>query len=587
MTRTPVVFVPGFSGSFNLPVLLDLRGPTLNGWDFPPFIDYGKTFLEGFRRAGYTRNRDLFVAFYDWRKSVKDTAREYLVHWIDRALKRSGSTKVILIAHSMGGLVARSYIQSSSYRHDVERLITLGTPHRGSPEAYFPWGGGELRYDPSVRAVFDVYLWFLQHFHPFETELNRLQTIRTQVLAIRDLLPIDGYLVDENLQVKTKSISQMYARNTWVELLNNPSNIATLYARVPVTTFSGAGISTLQSITVTAPPQPPSTPPLFPDGRPTDTKQDSNGDGTVPLHSAQLTDSRVRNLPATPIRHDKLADSYVAQVLTELGQPVPELPPEPANLPRLVIMSASPVDLLVELPTPALPPDVLGAGAKAPRQARPRRQRGRNYGHAGKHLNIVVIPQPPTGVYNVQVQGSATGTFALGAVLIGGDQEAVLLGGSGAEAKTPSPTPTAIATTYGTVAAGTTLHYQVSITNWQETPQVQLDRDATANDALQRIKQAVQTPIPGVLGGSSDAVPQVRATLASSTAPAPARERVEAALTSDDAAATADVTAMLGSKQELPQINAVLQQITSEVVVQVDPDLAEALAVQLQQMGGS
>ena len=74
MSRTPVVFVPGLGGSFNLMVLLDWRGPTLSGWDFPPFVDYGKTFLDTFTRAGYTRDVDMFVAFYDWRKSVNDGA---------------------------------------------------------------------------------------------------------------------------------------------------------------------------------------------------------------------------------------------------------------------------------------------------------------------------------------------------------------------------------------------------------------------------------------------------------------------------------------------------------------------------------
>src|SRR4051794_38683554 len=103
MSRTPVVFVPGLGGSFNLMVQLDWRGPTLSGWDFPPFVDYGKTFLDTFTRAGYTRDVDLFVAFYDWRKSVSDSAASYLIPWIDRARSRSGQNKVILVAHSMAG----------------------------------------------------------------------------------------------------------------------------------------------------------------------------------------------------------------------------------------------------------------------------------------------------------------------------------------------------------------------------------------------------------------------------------------------------------------------------------------------------
>jgi pimeloyl-ACP methyl ester carboxylesterase len=42
-------------------------------------------------------------------------------------------TKVDIIGHSMGGLIARSYTHNETiYRDDVRKLITVGTPHRGS-----------------------------------------------------------------------------------------------------------------------------------------------------------------------------------------------------------------------------------------------------------------------------------------------------------------------------------------------------------------------------------------------------------------------------------------------------------------------
>lgn len=46
--------------------------------------------------------------------------------------QKTGSAKVILIGHSMGGLAARAYLQGASYRNDVERLVTVNTPHLGS-----------------------------------------------------------------------------------------------------------------------------------------------------------------------------------------------------------------------------------------------------------------------------------------------------------------------------------------------------------------------------------------------------------------------------------------------------------------------
>ncbi|HEX8220759.1 MAG TPA: hypothetical protein VF914_16325 [Chloroflexia bacterium] len=52
---------------------------------------------------------------------------------ITEALRGTSHTKVILIAHSMGGLVSRAYIEDTTggYRGDVAELFTFGTPHLG------------------------------------------------------------------------------------------------------------------------------------------------------------------------------------------------------------------------------------------------------------------------------------------------------------------------------------------------------------------------------------------------------------------------------------------------------------------------
>jgi pimeloyl-ACP methyl ester carboxylesterase len=51
---------------------------------------------------------------------------------IQKVRQATGATKVILICHSMGGLAAREYIQSSNYIGDVAKIITVSTPHLGS-----------------------------------------------------------------------------------------------------------------------------------------------------------------------------------------------------------------------------------------------------------------------------------------------------------------------------------------------------------------------------------------------------------------------------------------------------------------------
>ncbi len=47
------------------------------------------------------------------------------------------SGKVDIVAHSMGGVLSRLYLQHPLYNHDINKLITLNTPHSGSQIANF------------------------------------------------------------------------------------------------------------------------------------------------------------------------------------------------------------------------------------------------------------------------------------------------------------------------------------------------------------------------------------------------------------------------------------------------------------------
>ena len=62
-----------------------------------------------------------------------------LAQAIGAARRRSGADKVALVAYSAGGLVARAYLQGAlpglAYRGDVDRLITVSTPHMGAEMA--------------------------------------------------------------------------------------------------------------------------------------------------------------------------------------------------------------------------------------------------------------------------------------------------------------------------------------------------------------------------------------------------------------------------------------------------------------------
>jgi hypothetical protein len=315
---------------------------------------------------------------------------------------------------------------------------------------------------------------------------------------------------------------------------------------------------------------------LFVDGQPIST-QPGEGDGTVLLRSARIDDPRVRNLPSVAIVHDQLPDRAYDRVMAELGIAPPAAVAAPAPVPRLVVMTASPVELTID--PPAAAPAVLGDEQPASRRARRGRVRGKNYGHSGKHLNIAVFPQPVAGTYHVQLRGTATGAFALGALIVGAEGPAVLSADDADAARQPSTTP--ISTAEGQVAATTELHYEIEVPADGTQPSVRFDGAATTRDALARLGDAARTPAPMVLG-EEPAAPQVAAVLSAADAPDEIRATVAAALTQGDAAAAERLAAMLRSGDA--DIVRLLASVAEQVVGPKDRDLALGLLEQLRQV---
>ncbi|HEY8101891.1 MAG TPA: alpha/beta fold hydrolase [Burkholderiaceae bacterium] len=58
---------------------------------------------------------------------------------IDTLRNETGSDKIVIVAHSMGGLAARAYLKIHGSMH-IAKVITLGTPHHGTALANFGKG---------------------------------------------------------------------------------------------------------------------------------------------------------------------------------------------------------------------------------------------------------------------------------------------------------------------------------------------------------------------------------------------------------------------------------------------------------------
>ena len=103
---------------------------------------------------------------YDWRRDNRATAKR-LKRFLDERLKRwrdyTGlkEAKVILLAHSMGGLVSRYYLEVLEGWRDCKALFTFGTPHRGSANAvnFVANGYKKLFFDltEAMRSMNSVY----------------------------------------------------------------------------------------------------------------------------------------------------------------------------------------------------------------------------------------------------------------------------------------------------------------------------------------------------------------------------------------------------------------------------------------------
>lgn len=82
---------------------------------------------------------ETFLEFpYDWRLDNRLAARRLASAAMDRLesqRRRHPDARLVLIGHSMGGLVARYFVEVLGGWRDTRMLITLGTPHRGSVKA--------------------------------------------------------------------------------------------------------------------------------------------------------------------------------------------------------------------------------------------------------------------------------------------------------------------------------------------------------------------------------------------------------------------------------------------------------------------
>lgn len=165
---------------------------------------------------------------YDWRRDNRANAR-LLNKFLDRRLRQwresSGAedAKVILIAHSMGGLICRYYLEVLEGWRDCKALFTFGTPFRGSVKAvdFLANGYKNLFFDltevlrslPSVYQLLPIYemLKVDQQYHRIAETANLPNIVQQRALDAlnfhRDIEnAVNSHKGDEEYQKSYKTI---------------------------------------------------------------------------------------------------------------------------------------------------------------------------------------------------------------------------------------------------------------------------------------------------------------------------------------------------------------------------------------------
>jgi len=102
--------------------------------------------------------KNLFPFPYDWRRDNRAAAhrlRHLTATWLSDWRKTSGNAdaRLVLIAHSMGGLIARYFLEVLEGWRNTRALITIGTPHAGSVNVAASLVNGIERYGVELTDI--------------------------------------------------------------------------------------------------------------------------------------------------------------------------------------------------------------------------------------------------------------------------------------------------------------------------------------------------------------------------------------------------------------------------------------------------
>jgi pimeloyl-ACP methyl ester carboxylesterase len=253
------------------------------------------------RSAQDRRPPNYFEFFYDWRRDNHYSAVR-LKRYIEERLKlHKAGTSVIIIAHSMGGLIARYYLEVLGGAELCRALFTFGSPYKGSINSLDTLANGyKALFIPLFKNALRTFTSLYQLIPHYRTVF--IDGKYHYPTAIQGVPGVDPELVQRGSTFLTKLLDA-------IETNSSPRP----YDFVP---FVGRNQRTRQSIALA-------------DGRLTarwkDTERPedvlelySGGDGTVPLISATVpgVPTFATSAPHSGIHNrDELVSAVIRQII--------------------------------------------------------------------------------------------------------------------------------------------------------------------------------------------------------------------------------------------------------------------------------
>lgn len=400
----PVVIIPGIMGSEK----------AHGKWQLDPILHTYDDLVSSLEKNGYQENINLFPFPYDWRNTNMTTV-QFLREKMADVTEKTKVSKVDVVAHSMGGLVARAYIEAIDgipYENTIDQLITLGTPQRGSPEAYLKWEAGEGFF--RLGGIFAKH-HFEQEAEEFGYDDNLKGYIQDKVVSVKELLPDQDYLYDM-ASSQMRSYPDQYPKNSFLEALNSSDNVIKLdpirFSKIIGETSAKKTISKIRIRGNSMGDQwEHGVPENFYDKNTDQGLEYSDGDETVPLESADgvASDETIKSEAS----HGDLPTKAQCEIFKKLTGITQCQYNENIHIPNILLFNVfSPIDIQIISPS----------GKKV----------GKNFANGEIYDEIpgayytgydtvnefITIPNPEDGEYKIVTQGTGDGSYRIEATKI-------------------------------------------------------------------------------------------------------------------------------------------------------------------------